>query len=226
MGLFGFFKKKDAGRKCSDCGKSLLPSDPGHTAFNRLRCLDCYNKTSSPEKSQKQKCCVCLREFDQGSIRTYKGKNYCGECFNTAYVNLNSSRPIVGTRTPNSAPSNNDNSTIKFPIKLFYVESNSTLDERDFSYIHKVAVLLQQDGSLVEEDYSIVCDAYSLRNHSTPIITTRYITYDELSSLIEKASDPKAKQYIGMTETNWRNYLSKPSKPNVPYTTKKTTNTN
>ncbi len=211
MGLFDFFKKKEAGRKCSFCGKALLPTDPGHIAFNRLQCLDCYNKGSSPAKSQKPKCCVCLREFDQNSIRTYEGKIYCGECFNTAYVNINSSRPIVETHTPNVAPSNNDNSTIKFPIKLFYVKNDSVLDERDFSHIHKVTILLQQDGSLVEENYSIVCDAHSLMNHSTPIITTRYITYSELSTLIEKSSDPKAKKYIGMTKTNWSSFLANSS---------------
>ncbi len=99
MGLFDFFKKKEAGRKCSFCGKALLPSDPGHIAFNRLQCIDCYNKRSSPAKSQEQKCCVCLREFDRSNIRTYEGKNYCSECFNTAYVNINSSYPIVGNDT-------------------------------------------------------------------------------------------------------------------------------
>ncbi len=82
MGLFDFFKKKDARRKCSFCGKALLPSDPGHIAFNRLQCIDCYNKRSSPAKSQKQKCCVCLNEIvNSNDVRISEGKTYCYKCY-------------------------------------------------------------------------------------------------------------------------------------------------
>lgn len=100
---------------------------------------------------------------------------------------------------------------ITFPIEMFCAYDNSYCDDHDNVHSTTVVVKMQSEKHLITETKSITYSAHSISHCTTPFITAKDVTFDELAKLVTNSKDPKASKYVGMTESSWQQYfLSEP----------------
>lgn len=97
---------------------------------------------------------------------------------------------------------------VTLPMEMFCAYSDSVCDENDNVHSTTVVVKMQSERHLIAETKRITYSAHNVGHCTTPFITEKDLTFNELSSLIANSNDPNATKYIGMTEDNWQQYFT------------------